>query len=361
MRVSLNRHIVGESNMFYEAYRAVSYPCYWLVADDTFWSNPAAQETDAPGFKPDHVRILLSALPKIQPPAQAAGACTPFMLQGLALLPHPEGYFAFRQEEALSSIDPFSNNLRAPLADILVTLQTMSRRLQEADDEVAISLFHQMSTLQTNCYQLLRLTTNMELFHLAQHKANRLQTIELGSFLKELCDKASKTCQEQGVGFEADLPDDIIAVEADPRLLSNAFFNLIRNSLQYTQEGNHIRVSLVVTRQRAILTVSDKGLGIKPEALPHIWEPYYSADPYLDSEERPGLGLGLALVQSAVGAMGGTLAAESRFGEGTAITLSLPLSKERFIALESAAGNYTGDLYAPEYIQLCGFCRLPVL
>jgi signal transduction histidine kinase len=69
---------------------------------------------------------------------------------------------------------------------------------------------------------------------------------------------------------------------------------------------------------RAAVVVEDRGKGIAPEDLPHVFEPYYTT-------KRTGTGLGLALAKNIVESLGGSVSAESRVGEGTAIRLDLPV------------------------------------
>ncbi|MDL2254201.1 HAMP domain-containing histidine kinase [Ruminococcaceae bacterium OttesenSCG-928-I18] len=348
---------------FLNAYNNVPYPCYWLGTNGVFWANTAAEEIEAAGAEPESVRLLLTALMgesellgEGQSPLQSV-----LSMRGLEVLPHPEGCFAFSHKWEQVPVDAFSNNLRTPVSNILTTLQSLSRRLHDTHDEAAIACQGQIESLQKNCYQLLRLTTNVELYNIALHKSEGFEVIELCSFVENLCERSSKACRAQRVEFETQLAGAALPVLSDARLLSNAFFNLLRNSLQFTRDGNRIRVTLSQTGRRAVLTLSDRGLGIKPQALPHIFEVYYSEDPYLDGGERPGLGLGLALVSAAVRAMGGTIAAESRFGEGTSITMAFPLVAASPELLESHAEQFLSGLYSSEYIQLVDYCTLPTL
>ncbi len=117
------------------------------------------------------------------------------------------------------------------------------------------------------------------------------------------------------------------------------------------------------TGKHVTLTVQDKGLGIKPEFLEHIFEPFFSMDPYGDSTLRPGLGLGLSVLRETVCGFGGTVNAESRFGEGTSIHASVPLATvdDADTILESASADYLTNRYSSVYVQMCGLCRLPSL
>ena len=90
-----------------------------------------------------------------------------------------------------------------------------------------------------------------------------------------------------------------------------------------------------------------------------IFESFFSADPYGDTPERPGAGLGLAVARDLAMALGGTISAESCAGEYTRIHLSLPLAETGGDVFVSDAADYLLNRYSPVYVQLAGFCRMP--
>jgi signal transduction histidine kinase len=124
-------------------------------------------------------------------------------------------------------------------------------------------------------------------------------------------------------------------------MLRQLFFGLLENAMRYTPTGGSIHVAMRLEkrahllgdhRRHAYISVSDSGIGIAPEHLPHIFEPFYrvvsAARPLHDNETQHGVGLGLALSQWIVQAHGGAIAAESTPGVGTTFTVALPLASE---------------------------------
>ncbi len=128
----------------------------------------------------------------------------------------------------------------------------------------------------------------------------------------------------EGVRLEAraraDAPDSVVI---DVGRLSQILTNLLHNAAKFTRAGAiTIELRPGTSAARFVVAVSDTGPGIDAAALPHIFDAYFQAHDTASSRE--GSGLGLAIVQSLVRAMGGEVSVESRLGEGTTFTVTLP-------------------------------------
>jgi signal transduction histidine kinase len=128
-------------------------------------------------------------------------------------------------------------------------------------------------------------------------------------------------CRRRGVqpGVQADAP---VVVTGDPVAVDQIVHNLLMNALQAMDAVNpgQRRLHLTLRRDGAVgeLTVADRGPGIAPEALPRLFEPFFST-------REGGLGLGLSLCETLAQGMGGSLGAANRPGGGAEFTLRLPL------------------------------------
>ena len=109
----------------------------------------------------------------------------------------------------------------------------------------------------------------------------------------------------------------------DTNFMREILDNLIENALKYTPEGGSIYVNVRGDGDRALINVTDTGIGISSDDLGHIFQKFYRAD-NSDTREIGGTGLGLYLVKQRVEAMGGKVWAESAFGEGSTFYVSLP-------------------------------------
>ena len=108
-------------------------------------------------------------------------------------------------------------------------------------------------------------------------------------------------------------------MRGDGDRLKQVFVNLLDNAVKYSRSGDRIRVEAAAMAQGVQVVVSDTGVGIAPEQLPHIRQKFYQTDP-----GNPGSGLGLALVEEIVRLHGGQLEIDSELGVGTTVTVTLP-------------------------------------
>jgi len=124
-------------------------------------------------------------------------------------------------------------------------------------------------------------------------------------------------------GIRAVIEGDAPTVRADPVALEQIVHNLVGNAMQALDERPHDERRLVLRvgteAERGVLTVCDSGPGIAPDALPHVFEPFYTT-------RRGGLGLGLSLCESLAQAMQGTLTVRNANPRGAEFRLALPLA-----------------------------------
>ncbi len=123
------------------------------------------------------------------------------------------------------------------------------------------------------------------------------------------------------------LPAEPVWLHADPERLEQVFVNLLANASRYTDAGGKIAISMHLQDGYAVVRVRDTGIGIAPEALPHIFEPFRQADA-ANPRSRAGLGIGLALVRQLVQLHAGNVSvASAGLGRGSEFTVRLPLKE----------------------------------
>jgi two-component system, cell cycle sensor histidine kinase DivJ len=142
------------------------------------------------------------------------------------------------------------------------------------------------------------------------------------------CDLLTLRASEAGVTLEkmptGELPDMI----ADKRALSQILINLVSNAIRFTDRGGRIAVGASVDAGRVTFVVEDNGVGINEEDLARVGEPYFQARASYD-RRHGGTGLGLSIVKGLVRLHGGDIEIRSRVGEGTRVSVRLPLDCER--------------------------------
>ena len=130
---------------------------------------------------------------------------------------------------------------------------------------------------------------------------------------------------EGGVGFSLSVPSGPVVVAGVESHLRRVVHNLCLNAFKYNRSGGAVRLFLTVEHPFAVIRVSDTGVGIPAEDLPHVFDFLYRGS---QARRNPdgGLGLGLSLVKQMVEVHGGTIEASSIEGQGTEMTVRLPLA-----------------------------------
>jgi cell cycle sensor histidine kinase DivJ len=129
--------------------------------------------------------------------------------------------------------------------------------------------------------------------------------------------------ERAGVQLRGVLPTDRLEVDADRRALKQIAFNLVSNALKFTPRGGSVTLTVQAAGGALELSVSDTGLGIAPEDLERLGRPFEQAG---DADQRAaGSGLGLSLVRAFARLHGGEMSLESAVGEGTTVTVRMPV------------------------------------
>ena len=158
-----------------------------------------------------------------------------------------------------------------------------------------------------------------------------LEPLALVPLIKQIVEdnQAIAIQHEQTLFWECDIPEDVV-VEANESYLYRAFDNVIRNAINYSPNGSHIKVHLHDGgKAQWLIDVSDNGPGVAENQLPHIFTAFYRAD---SSANKPGTGLGLALTKHIMDRHHGRIYAENLQPNGLIMHFVLPkytLSKNK--------------------------------
>lgn len=146
------------------------------------------------------------------------------------------------------------------------------------------------------------------------------EDIRMRPLLDQAVRELAGSAEESGVTLSA--AGTVSEIHGNSGLLYRAVFNLIENAIKYNRPGGTVRIALSQTEDSVSIRVADTGLGIPAQALPHIFEAFYRADPSR-SQQIPGSGLGLAVVKMIVERHGGKIEAASQEKEGSVFTITL--------------------------------------
>jgi signal transduction histidine kinase len=130
--------------------------------------------------------------------------------------------------------------------------------------------------------------------------------------------------EEKNQAMALQLCREQLVVRATEEDLDRIWVNLVGNAVKYTPPGGSIMVSVQRVDGQAQVVVSDTGIGIPAESLPHLFEEFYRA-PNAKKMAEVGTGLGLAIVKDLVERYGGRIQVQSELGQGTTFTVTLPL------------------------------------
>ena len=216
-----------------------------------------------------------------------------------------------------------SHELRTPLASIIGYVETLVEEGANIDPKQA-NRFH--GTVLREARRLQALVT--DLMSLSQIEAEKHhqpgEQLDLGALVRHAARDAAGI--ERLDSLELPATSERLAVRGDRSQLEQLVRNLVENALKYGTPGSSVIVQLARDDgDHAILTVRDQGEGIDPEHIPHLTRRFYRIDPSR-SRAAGGTGLGLAIVKHIVERHRGRLEIASRKGEGTTVTVRLPLA-----------------------------------
>ena len=216
-----------------------------------------------------------------------------------------------------------SHELKTPVA----SLRTLTEAIQNAVRSDAANAERFAAQMTQEIQRMAALIDDlMDLSRVEDPAAMRLGEADLGRTVIEEVDKIASRAKEKGIALVVDAGDRV-RVRGDDGHLGLMVRNLLENALTYTSEEGTIAVALTTSQDRAVLSVSDSGVGIPLHAQARVFERFYRVD-----EDRArasgGTGLGLSIVKNVAESHGGTIQVTSELDEGSTFTISLPLLPE---------------------------------
>ncbi|WP_243420578.1 SpoIIE family protein phosphatase, partial [Micromonospora globispora] len=212
-----------------------------------------------------------------------------------------------------------SHEFRTPLTLVLGPLEDLL-----ADPELPSAYTERLTVMHRNALRLLKLVnTVLDFSRLESGRlAARYQPTDLADYTSRLASTFRSATERAGLRLVVDCPPLPAPVHVDRDLWEKIVLNLVSNAVKFTFHGE-IQVRIRAVDGAAQLEVSDTGVGIVPEELPHIFERFHRV-PGVRSRSHEGTGIGLALVRELVEMHGGTVAAHSRVDEGSTFTVTVP-------------------------------------
>ena len=221
------------------------------------------------------------------------------------------------KNEFISSV---SHELRTPLTSIRGWVETL-RTLDDPTDENYRKGLEIINNETARLYNMVE-----ELLDFSRLQNGRLKMecrpLDLVAELTDAVLFCEARIQREGLLLAYAEPEEMIPVYADPDRLRQVFINILDNAIKYSAPGGRITVKIWQGEYKAFIEIIDQGRGIPPEDLENVKTKFYKG-----SNSVRGSGIGLALVDSIMTALDGTMDLKSTLGRGTVVTLGLPIYK----------------------------------
>ena len=223
------------------------------------------------------------------------------------------------KDEFLASL---SHELRTPLNAILGyarLLRTGVFAVEKHDKAI--------ETIERNATSLTQIVEDiLDISRIVSGKIRlNVQAVDFPDVVRNAIDAVTPAADAKHVRLETVLDPQASPISGDPERLQQILWNLLSNAVKFTEKGGKVQVRLERVNSQVEVAVSDTGIGISPEFLPHVFERFRQADAGI-GRERGGLGLGLSIARQLTEMHGGTIeAASGGLGQGSTFRLKLPL------------------------------------
>ena len=214
-----------------------------------------------------------------------------------------------------------SHELKTPLATIKILVESMLYQ----DDMPAELRREFLGDIDREIDRLSSVVGDLlTLVHIDSHKLRlRRERMVLADTVRETVARLTPLARKRGQQIVSRIGDEC-EMFADPGKLAQVCYNIIENAIKYTPDGGTITVTLARMGRDAVLEISDTGVGIPAEDLPHVFDRFYRVDK-ARSRDTGGTGLGLSIVQQIIRLHAGSVTVQSEPGKGTTFTVQLPV------------------------------------
>ncbi|NPD84244.1 response regulator [Lentimicrobium sp. L6] len=215
-----------------------------------------------------------------------------------------------------------SHELRTPLNSIMALSRVL---IMQAKDKLNTEENSYLEIVERNGKRLLDLINNiLDLSKIESGKMDiAVSSISLKTLIQMIVENIQGLSEEKGIAIALNISENFPMVETDEARLHQVLLNIVGNAVKFTNEGS-IGIHVIEESGRACIAVSDTGVGIPKEILPHVFDEFRQADG-TSSRQFQGTGLGLAIAQKLTGILGGEIKVESVLGSGSIFTICIPI------------------------------------
>jgi len=227
-----------------------------------------------------------------------------------------------------------SHELRTPLTSMQGYLETTKLSGPSSPDwqrnlDVCLRESKKLAMLVKDLFELSKLDTRHLEFH--------FEVVSLVEIADQVGLAFEQRLADKRISYESRFPDDPLEVWGDGNRLAQVIQNLLANAVHFTPEGGRITLACERCGERALLGVSDNGIGVAPKDQPHIFESFFHLEKSR-TRNLGGTGLGLAICKAIVEAHKGRIAVASPPGQGATFTVELALHSGDALDPPAASG-----------------------
>lgn len=215
-----------------------------------------------------------------------------------------------------------THELLTPLTVISATIYKLKERAPQYEEDYLV--------MDNNINRTTRLLR--QILEVRKSQAGQLHLLvsrrNLISFIEEACENIRPMAEHQQVTLSLEKPKAEGMAWFDADKMDKIIYNLLSNAIKYNKVGGKIDVSLSLSKEQAIITIADNGIGMSKEKMKHLYTRFFDGD--YRKQNMPGTGIGLSLTHDLVKLHHGDIQCESQEGKGTTFTITLPIRKSAY-------------------------------
>lgn len=233
---------------------------------------------------------------------------------------HQEQLVQSRKIAAVGTLTSgIAHELNNPINNIVLTAESLKEDFQDLSQEDAMGLIQDILMQSERASEIVK-----GLLDFSRSEHPEFEAMSIGAVVQDTLKLVRNQLTLSGINVEQDIPPDLPPIHGERKSLQQVFLNLFINAIQAMLDGGtlHIRAHPSPDGQWMVIDVIDTGVGIDPEHLPQIFDPFYTT-----KQVGRGTGLGLSVTYGIVEKHGGHIGAKSSKGAGATFTVTLPLHK----------------------------------
>jgi two-component system, NtrC family, sensor kinase len=212
------------------------------------------------------------------------------------------------------------HEINNPLATIAACAEALEQRIEEgafASSDSVEDLTEYMGLIKSEAFRCKTITT--DLLDFSRIRTGERTAVDAGDIVRSAANLISHQKRGEGITHEIDIEPGALLISADGGLIQQAVIALATNGIDAMPEGGKLTFRVLSNGSRVTIEVEDTGMGIPPEDMPKVFEPFFST-----KEVGQGTGLGLAVCYGIISEHGGRLSVRSNVGKGTTFSIFLP-------------------------------------